>query len=377
MKTLFLHIGIPKTGTSSIQKFCATNREAMKKNGYCYPQDIRTYPGIHPNRNAHFMMHVDKDSSDPEAASRQLFELGMNQIHDCFQSFDNVVLSDEGLWMSSGRQRSSLWDELKADAQAHGYEVKIIVYLRRQDQFLSSRYNQRVKHSGLTQTWDKHVANAPDSLADVLDYAAKLSKIEEVFGKDHIYVRRFDRSSFFGGSIYADFFYCLGLELTEDYQPLEADANLALKGNTFEIMRVVNTMKSLDDGQRAYLRRIISSCSKESGKHYNYTMFSKEEAEDFISSYRQGNDQIAEEFIGDGQPLFDYEVQDTLKWEKQNPYMINDVVRVFSAAVCQLHGEIRKLQEENAKIREQNARYQAGFFQKLKRRISRLFFPKA
>lgn len=374
MKTLFLHIGIPKTGTSSIQKFCATNRAKLEKNGYCYPQDIRAYPGISPNRNGHFLMHFDKNNPDAEAESRQLFEQGMEQIHDCFQTFDNVVLSDEGLWMASGRQRSTLWEELKEDAKAHGYIIKIIVYLRRQDQFLSSRYNQRVKHSGLTQAWDKHVASAPESLGDVLDYAAKLSRMEQVFGTENIYVRRFNRSSFFGGSIYADFFQCLGLELTEDYQQLEADANLALKGNTFEIMRVVNTMKSLDEAQRAYLRRIVSSCSKEAGKHYSYTMFSKEEAEEFISPYRQGNERIAETFIRDGQPLFDYEIEDTLKWEKQNPYMVNDIVRVFSAAVCQLHGEIQTLQEENRIMRQQ---YQSGFFQKVKRRIRRLLGSKA
>lgn len=374
MKTLFLHIGTPKTGTSSIQKFCVMNRNALEKDGYCYPQDVRNYPGISPNRNAHFMIHVDKKSPDPEAESRQIFKLGMDRIHDCFQKFDNVVLSDEGLWMASGRQCPHLWEELKEDAVEYGYIVKIIVYLRRQDQFISSRYNQRVKHSGYTQAWDKHVASAPEALGDVLDYAAKVNRMEEVFGRENIYVRRFNRSSFFEGSIYADFFQCLGLELTEEYQKLEEDANLALKGNTFEIMRVVNTMKSLDEAQRAYLRRIVSSCSKEAGKHYNYTMFSQEEAKAFLSPYYQGNEQIARDFIGDGQPLFDYDVQDTQKWEKQNPYMINDVVRVFSAAVCQLHGEILQLKEENTRLKRALS---GGFFQKLKRRIRQLFGSKA
>lgn len=37
MKTLYLHIGTPKTGTSAIQIFCKDNQETLKKQGYYYP----------------------------------------------------------------------------------------------------------------------------------------------------------------------------------------------------------------------------------------------------------------------------------------------------------------------------------------------------
>lgn len=370
MKTLFLHIGMPKTATTSIQKFCAINREMMEKNGYCYPEDVRTYPGIGRNRNAHFMIHVNKGTA--EAASEEnLFQLGMEQVHDCFQTFDNVVLSDESIWKVSVGSR--LWSDLKADASEHGYVIKIIAYLRRQDEFLSSRYNQRIKHSGYVRTWEEQLKDAPKALADVLDYGSKIQGIAEIFGKENLYVRRFNRNTFYGGSIYTDFFQCLGLELTDNYQELEADVNVALKGNTFEIVRIINTMSGLDARNKSYLQKIIADCSEESGRHYQYGMFSREEAEEFVNNYRRGNEQIAEEFIGDGQPLFDYEAKDIPKWEKQNEYMIDDLVRIFSSAVCGLHEDIVRLEKENSGIKAKIARYEVGFFQKLKRRIRSLF----
>ncbi|HHY1340405.1 TPA: hypothetical protein ACV09T_001846, partial [Campylobacter jejuni] len=33
----YIHIGTPKTGTTSIQKFLTLNREILKQNGYYYP----------------------------------------------------------------------------------------------------------------------------------------------------------------------------------------------------------------------------------------------------------------------------------------------------------------------------------------------------
>lgn len=37
MKTLYLHIGTPKTAATFLQNFCYANRETFEKFGYCYP----------------------------------------------------------------------------------------------------------------------------------------------------------------------------------------------------------------------------------------------------------------------------------------------------------------------------------------------------
>ena len=70
---------------------------------------------------------------------------GMDIIRQLFESYDQVILSDEGIWSASCENRKSLWDELKEYGDRHHFAVKIIVYLRRQDAFLDSLWKQRVK----------------------------------------------------------------------------------------------------------------------------------------------------------------------------------------------------------------------------------------
>lgn len=56
MKTLYLHIGTPKTGTTSIQEFMVCSREALQKHGICYPDIQKKFANISPNRNGHFLV---------------------------------------------------------------------------------------------------------------------------------------------------------------------------------------------------------------------------------------------------------------------------------------------------------------------------------
>ena len=56
MKTLYLHIGTSKTGTSAIQIFCKDNQETLKKQGYYYPIFDFKYFNVKKVRNAHFRL---------------------------------------------------------------------------------------------------------------------------------------------------------------------------------------------------------------------------------------------------------------------------------------------------------------------------------
>lgn len=353
MKTLFLHIGTPKTATSSIQAFCVKNRQVFESKGYCYPYTVHSYPGVSDNRNAHFMIGklTNSDGKRDYKEEERLFSIGMENLHECFQKYDNVVMSDENIWGMSNTTFKNLWSILKEDSAANNYTIKIVVYLRRQDTFLISRWNQLVKGGTSAETWSEHLLHAPSKIKMRLDYAASLNRIADFFGKENITVRRFNRDSFFGGTIYADFIRCLGLEITDGFEELQENENLSLKGNIVEIMRVMNTTPVINKEDHAYWQKMLAMCSKESDKYYKCSMFSKEEAEAFLERYREGNEKVAADFIGDGKPLFDYDVDDLPKWEKQNEYMLDDVIRVFTVLAYDSHQEIEKLKKQVAENR--------------------------
>ena len=55
MKTLYIHIGTSKTGTTTIQTYCGINREQLKSKGVLFPIMPYHYDRITENRNGHFL----------------------------------------------------------------------------------------------------------------------------------------------------------------------------------------------------------------------------------------------------------------------------------------------------------------------------------
>lgn len=361
MKTLYLHIGTTKTGTTSIQKFCLKNQILLQEKNYCFPDSIHRYEskknatfrykGIH--RNGHFLVGSvwNKSGKHNTAEEERLFHEGMENVAALFKTYDNIILSDEGIWYMSSYGKRDLWDRLKAHADTHGYQIMIIVYLRPQDDFLISNWNQAVKENGMADSIEVNLEETLQTRIMRYSYGEKLDLIARVFGKDHIIVRRFDSQAFYQGSIYADFLHCLNLELTDEYRPLKNTVNnTSLEGNALEIMRILNSLPGLDAGQRRLCLGHLRTVTQMSGCHYS--VLSEEERSAFMSHFEAGNRHTAEEYIGDGAPLFDTKPKELPKWEAQNPYMHEDLIRFFaleSQARCKeidaLHTQIEALEQ--------------------------------
>ena len=99
----------------------------------------------------------------------------------------------------------------------------------------------------------------------------------------------------------------------------------------------------MDGTYHSFFRQALLSYADQSGEAYPCEMFSKAEAEAFMDRYREENRQVAEEFFEGGE-LFDLSWKDIPKWEKDNPYMQDDMIR-FVGACCM------KLIEENRALR--------------------------
>ena len=164
MKTLYIHIGTPKTGSTAIQFFCTENREILKKKGYCYPDFPYRYKGKSKRRNGVFLVGKYRDENGEWRVEEEekIFSEGMSKIKELFKSFDNVILSDEGIWLATKSRKKELWKKLQKEAKSNDFEIKIIVYLRRQDEYAESNWNQRIKHDIIgdnTMTWEEYIAH--------------------------------------------------------------------------------------------------------------------------------------------------------------------------------------------------------------------------
>ncbi|ECK1948373.1 hypothetical protein FQV93_06695, partial [Campylobacter lari] len=90
--TAYVHIGTPKTGTTSIQKFLNDNREALKQIGYYYPVTLSENHWELPISLG--VLHYSKNSSNVyvKLAKERLEEL-RNEIFK--NKCSNYIFSSE------------------------------------------------------------------------------------------------------------------------------------------------------------------------------------------------------------------------------------------------------------------------------------------
>ena len=375
MKTLYLHIGTPKTATSSIQKFLAQNREVLESSGYVFPKSLHRYLNVNSRRNGHFLVRkVEKSEGGRDHALEKLYlQEGYDLIVNEFQTYDNVILSDESIWYASSYPCKDLFADLKNQADKNNYQVKIIVYLRRQDTFFLSRWNQAVKqNTGRASVWtcEEYIKKTLKKDGKILNYAQKLDQIADIFGTENLIVRRFEATSWVDGSIIHDFMQAIGLPVTEAFMELEEEANLRLGKNETEIKRIVNAVPNLSRQEVAYLGQALKTLSTDGKREKPTGMLSVEALEEFLAPYGAGNAYVAEAYLGDGKPLFTQKIKDFPKWEADNPQMLPDVIAFFSSVTIDLYrksveqeSEIRTLQKETERLRWENERLRNRFMQ--------------
>lgn len=357
MKTLYIHIGTGKTGTSAIQEFCANNCEILKSKGYGYPIFPFQYGYTPKNHNGYFLRADNME--DKESGFWKCIDIIDNLFNEC----PNVVLSDEGIWRASIKWHKQLFEI----TQQKGYNVKLIVYFRRQDEYLISRWKQFVKWGYFVDkhreqstagdfvddggTWESFYKKALDD--PKMDYGNYIIKLENIYGKDNIIVRRYDYKAFYNGSVCADFLHTLNLELTDEYEYAEAHVNGSLSPNTAEIKRILNTMPGIENyDNHQFFQKLLLSFSDESSKKYPCSMFSDEELTDFMEHFKEGNKRIAKEYFGDEVLFHIDEHSNKPKWEKNNPYMQDDIIRFVGGTLMRIMDENKKLQKEMRSVKE-------------------------
>ena len=134
---LILHIGYNKTGTTSIQKFCHKNREILLKEfGIYYPN---TY-----GFEAHHIYSCALSKYFPSWVPKELRvsppdSLFLNIKAELETIKPQKVLMSSEFFISIPHKLNKVVEYLTTD------EIKIILYIRRQDKIIESMYTQGVK----------------------------------------------------------------------------------------------------------------------------------------------------------------------------------------------------------------------------------------
>lgn len=146
MKTIYLHVGNFKTGTSAIQKFCSDHRRELLRLGYDYIKSARprSNPTNHGKLPISLIMQYERNKPtwyDDKESFQQISKAVIDEIEE--SSANNIIISSEEFYRIPGCKASTM-ENATTDLRAIflKYDVKVIMYVRRPLDMLKSWYNQ-------------------------------------------------------------------------------------------------------------------------------------------------------------------------------------------------------------------------------------------
>lgn len=232
MKRLYLHIGFNKTGSTSLQNTLSSNAAALEKTGVLYPgaatdsyvQNHQHTPlaAVLPER-AVTWLRPQKRRSQGRALPDLLRDIEASPAN-------TVILSSEafgGLDMTHDRIQM-VRDKLSM------FDVSVIAYIRRQDTYLLSLYQEAVKN-GATHPFN--FAKFPSN--QQLFFSQRLAPWRTVFGSDRVIIRPFDKKFWPQGELLLDFLSAINLP-SDGIPPMGKPKNESLDYRSVELIRRLN-----------------------------------------------------------------------------------------------------------------------------------------
>lgn len=359
----YIHIGLEKTGTTTLQEFAYQNRNLLAEDNIYYPDS----PGLKNHTNLPAYAY-DKNLNDLAERKnitnpndriyfRNKFEEEFkNEIRPIRDKKMHLLVSSEHLSSRVGdeteiRKLLSLFTSLK-------YQPKIIVYLRRQDEMLLSTYSTWVK-CGATEDMNLNAFQKKR-----YDYLAQLRLWENTVGKENIMVGLFHRDRLFKGDLILDFCDKINIDPSRYNKP-EAKLNKSLsaiqleylKGFNIEVPELIgnkknefrgditNALESIDDNQKAQLPIAIKN------QIQNY--------------FQAQNAEIKEKYFQDlNSPLFPFSLEDNINNKRNSPNI--------AEAIKNISIKLWKFQQNKINKLNQTYRDQHRYITKLEEELKEL-----
>ncbi|MEP3845592.1 MAG: hypothetical protein ABJM43_09660 [Paracoccaceae bacterium] len=237
----FVHIGAPKTGSTSIQTFLHENTGALARKGFRYHVNVKgrgsqwEYPmaanhveGCLLNPAQRSRYHANTLEEQAERVKKHLAALRKFPIR--WQEPTALFSSEHILpWLKSANLVNAM-DTIFSDVFS---EVHYILYLRNPADLIVSQYSERVKR-GSSFTFDQFFERRLPGL----DHYAVVKRWHDVVGPDRISVRLLDRDFLINGDLIDDYSAQCGINVEGLKRPPRENEALTAAGA--EALRALN-----------------------------------------------------------------------------------------------------------------------------------------
>ena len=289
----YIHIGTPKTGTTTLQRFYFKNTQILQKQGIYFSNSFGRNEKHFLGRDV-FLDHLRLDSfEDKFRANITSFKEEIKHISG------NLLISNEGLYdfyenVEEIKKLKSFLNKLGID------DIKIIVYLRDSIDLAISWYlfifkvfkiNENPFNDDEFKARFKRVCNHHT-----------LQMWKEVFGKENIIARIFAKNEFYKNDLLADFLNIFNIDLDENFLiPDNQNEAIDLLGMQLkDALR--NLFKNYEEFNAHGLSK-VNSYFNSKDKSLKF-MPKKEIYKAYIEYFEESNEWLRKEFFSHKESLF-------------------------------------------------------------------------
>ena len=200
MAKCILHVGMHKTGTTSIQASLA----GLSDDTFLYPaigdnpnHSGAIYSAFSETPEDHGMNRVRRDN--PKAMRQHVREMKDSLAAAIVEAAGRtLVFSGESMTVLTAVELR----RMRGFFAEFGYETEVLAYIRPPRGYMSSAFQQNLKTGKLRRL----------NLARLWpDYSGRFAKFDAAFGRDRVHLVKFDPSSFTGGDVVRDFCKRVGI----------------------------------------------------------------------------------------------------------------------------------------------------------------------
>ena len=294
-KKIYIHIGQHKTGTTSIQHALYNNQSILKKYGISlFSQNKKGKIIKTGNTSPIKKSWIDVTCNDfinygGKLSNVELFAYSLGKCEG-----DVVVSTEHFSWIFNIDEIKLLRKELKK----YFDQIKIIIYIRRQDKQVISHYQQASKSYKSASTI--FFGNSPQAIPKLkehhfnyLDYNKRLGLWADIFGESNLIIKIFELDLLYKQDAVADFFDILGIENFD----VGVRKNISLGFAQTKVAHLMSDLK-IDKNIK---KNIINNLSNK-----NKLLPSKNEALDYYNYFKESNQSLNKRFkISEKEFIFD------------------------------------------------------------------------
>lgn len=240
---LFLHIGLPKTGTTTIQHFLRINSAVLSRFGAIYPKAGRSY-------EAHHQIAMSLEGVPRDWVESSDLDTTLECLRSEVQQFgaNKVILSSE--IFTFVKNPGLIRETFQKD-----FELFVLIFLRRQDDWIESCYRQDLIVGDFDGPIEDYLAQRAHHLnfKCLVDFWDEL--VEPGHLQLHIPLKRGEP-----GSIQQEFLKLCNIPYDDSFE-INNDANLSLSRDAIEFLRLSTESRRLSKYYQR-LRSLLADYSK-------------------------------------------------------------------------------------------------------------------